>query len=64
LSPACSTTSQRAGIAREGVEQDVVTPLGFLALVLASWALRPASRTVAAPTSDRDAAPRFVAAAA
>jgi len=42
----------------------VVTPLGFLALVLASWALRPASRTLAAPTSDRDAAPRFVAAAA
>jgi len=42
----------------------VVTPLGFLALVLASWALRPASRTLAAPTSDRGAAPRFVAAAA
>ena len=30
---------------------DVVAPLGFLALVLASWALRPASRTLAAPSA-------------
>jgi uncharacterized membrane protein YphA (DoxX/SURF4 family) len=29
---------------------DIVAPLGFLALVLASWALRPASRTLAAPS--------------
>jgi hypothetical protein len=28
---------------------DIVAPLGFLALVLASWALRPASRTLAPP---------------
>ncbi len=27
---------------------DIVAPLGFLALVIASWALRPASRTLAA----------------
>jgi uncharacterized membrane protein YphA (DoxX/SURF4 family) len=27
---------------------DIIAPLGFLALVLASWALRPASRTLAA----------------
>jgi uncharacterized membrane protein YphA (DoxX/SURF4 family) len=27
---------------------DIVAPLGFLALVLASWALRPASRKLAA----------------
>jgi uncharacterized membrane protein YphA (DoxX/SURF4 family) len=35
---------------------DIVAPLVFLALVLASWALRPASRTLAAPSSDRPAA--------
>ena len=29
---------------------DIVAPLGFLALVLASWALRPADRKLAAPT--------------
>jgi hypothetical protein len=28
---------------------DIVAPLGFLALVLASWALRPADRKLAAP---------------
>jgi uncharacterized membrane protein YphA (DoxX/SURF4 family) len=28
---------------------DIVAPLGFLALVLASWALRPASRKLASP---------------
>jgi uncharacterized membrane protein YphA (DoxX/SURF4 family) len=32
---------------------DVVAPLVFLALVLASWALRPASRTLAAPIAPR-----------
>jgi DoxX-like protein len=32
---------------------DVVAPLGFLALVLASWALRPESRTLAAPPAAR-----------
>ena len=30
---------------------DIAAPLVFLALVLASWALRPASRTLAAPAS-------------
>ena len=29
---------------------DIVAPLVFLALVVASWALRPASRTLAGPT--------------
>ena len=29
---------------------DIVAPLVFLALVLASWALRPASRTLAGPS--------------
>jgi uncharacterized membrane protein YphA (DoxX/SURF4 family) len=29
---------------------DIIAPLVFLALVLASWALRPASRTLAAPS--------------
>jgi uncharacterized membrane protein YphA (DoxX/SURF4 family) len=28
---------------------DIIAPLVFLALVLASWALRPSSRTLAAP---------------
>jgi len=28
---------------------DIIAPLGFLALVLASWALRPADRKLAAP---------------
>jgi hypothetical protein len=31
---------------------DIAAPLAFLALVFASWALRPASRTLAAPTVD------------
>ena len=31
---------------------DIVAPLVFLALVMASWALRPATRTLAAPTPD------------
>jgi len=30
---------------------DVIAPLVFLALVMASWALRPASRTLAAPAA-------------
>jgi uncharacterized membrane protein YphA (DoxX/SURF4 family) len=30
---------------------DIVAPLGFLVLVLASWALRPASRTLAGPAA-------------
>ena len=30
---------------------DVIAPLGFLALVLASWWLRPASRTLPAPAA-------------
>lgn len=30
---------------------DIVAPLGFLALVLASWALRPASRKLAPDNS-------------
>jgi hypothetical protein len=30
---------------------DVLAPLGFLALVLASWALRPESRKLAAPAA-------------
>jgi len=34
---------------------DIVAPLGFLALVIASWALRPASRTLAA-TAARESA--------
>jgi uncharacterized membrane protein YphA (DoxX/SURF4 family) len=43
---------------------NIVTPLVFLALVLASWALRPASRRLAAatgaePASATDAAHRF-----
>ena len=29
---------------------DIIAPLGFLALVLASWALRPASRKLASTT--------------
>lgn len=37
---------------------DVVAPLVFLALVLASWALRPASRRLASPASP---APAFAA---
>ncbi len=32
---------------------DIIAPLFFLALVLASWALRPASRRLAAPAADR-----------
>ena len=35
------------------ITADIVAPLVFLALVLASWALRPASRTLAA--TDREA---------
>jgi hypothetical protein len=37
---------------------DVIVPLGFLALVLASWALRPDSRrlTAPAPAASRDRA--------
>ena len=31
---------------------DIIAPLVFLALVAASWALRPASRTLAAPAPD------------
>jgi len=30
---------------------DIIAPLVFLALVLASWALRPASRTLAASSA-------------
>jgi uncharacterized membrane protein YphA (DoxX/SURF4 family) len=43
---------------------DVIVPLGFLALVLASWALRPESRKLSAPAGDRVAAERFVPVAA
>jgi uncharacterized membrane protein YphA (DoxX/SURF4 family) len=32
---------------------DIIAPLGFLALVLASWALRPASRRLGAPPVPR-----------
>jgi hypothetical protein len=35
---------------------DVIAPLVFLALVLASWALRPPSRRLAAPASQAGAA--------
>jgi hypothetical protein len=31
---------------------DIVAPLFFLALVLASWALRPASRKLGTPKTD------------
>jgi len=31
---------------------DIAAPLAFLALVMASWALRPGSRTLAGPTRD------------
>jgi uncharacterized membrane protein YphA (DoxX/SURF4 family) len=31
---------------------DIIAPLAFLALVMASWALRPASRTFAGPRRD------------
>lgn len=41
---------------------DVIAPLVFLALVLTSWALRPASRTLAAPAAAPAAAQPFVAA--
>jgi uncharacterized membrane protein YphA (DoxX/SURF4 family) len=34
---------------------DIAAPLVFLALVLASWALRPASRTLAAPADGKRA---------
>src|SRR5207249_4708105 len=34
---------------------DIIAPLVFLALVLASWALRPASRTLAAPIAQPSA---------
>jgi len=37
---------------------DILAPLGFLALVVASWALRPASRTLVGES--RAAAPRAV----
>jgi uncharacterized membrane protein YphA (DoxX/SURF4 family) len=37
---------------------DVIAPLGFLALVLASWALRPASRKLAAPSAPTTSASR------
>jgi len=33
---------------------DVIAPLGFLALVLASWALRPASRKLASSAREVD----------
>jgi uncharacterized membrane protein YphA (DoxX/SURF4 family) len=39
---------------------DVVAPLGFLALVAASWALRPAGRRLAGPAQDASPAPRVV----
>jgi hypothetical protein len=32
---------------------DIIAPLGFLALVLASWALRPADRKLVAPVPER-----------
>jgi uncharacterized membrane protein YphA (DoxX/SURF4 family) len=35
---------------------DIVAPLMFLALVLASWALRPASRTLAATAARQESA--------
>lgn len=42
---------------------DIVAPLGFLALVIASWALRPASRTLAAskPASSARTEAAFIA---
>jgi uncharacterized membrane protein YphA (DoxX/SURF4 family) len=43
---------------------DIVAPLGFLALVIASWALRPESRRLTAPACIRAAAPSLVPAAA
>jgi hypothetical protein len=43
---------------------DVVAPLVFLALVTASWALRPESRRLPAPARTLAAAPSFVPAAA
>src|SRR5262245_25415901 len=38
---------------------DIVTPLGFLALVLASWLLRPDSRRLTAPAKAADTVSRF-----
>jgi uncharacterized membrane protein YphA (DoxX/SURF4 family) len=35
---------------------DILAPLGFLVLVLGSWALRPASRRLAAPSARDEAA--------
>ena len=42
---------------------DIIAPLGFLALVLASWALRPADRKLVAPAVPERASARapFVA---
>jgi len=42
---------------------DVIAPLGFLALVLASWALRPASRTLGAPVDGGSVHPAAAVAA-
>ncbi len=39
---------------------DIIAPLGFLALVLASWALRPADRKLAAPARASARAATFV----
>ena len=36
---------------------DILAPLGFLALVIASWALRPASRRLVAPAGHEAAEP-------
>ena len=42
---------------------DIVAPLVFLALALASWALRPASRTLAGTAVREAAAPALAQAA-
>jgi len=36
---------------------DIIAPLGFLALVLASWALRPANRKLPSPAAPRATEP-------
>ena len=41
-----------------GTAIDIAGPIVFLALVAASWALRPASRRLAAPVSANHAAPQ------
>ena len=43
------TAAAASQAAAGGTAADVIAPLIFLALVMASWALRPSSRTLASP---------------